>query len=157
MAFLGDIIKINEADYTALKNAGSSGYVINGVRYYYDENNIYLTVENPDKGKPDYSRSSTLTKITSGLPSGTKTNCQYYQAPNDGIVWPSIINTNNNTCNFHIYSTKSQSWLEFIGVHNGYGTQGGQQIWLNKGDFIGIAGNEWAYVDIREIYFIPIG
>lgn len=46
MAALGDIIKINDADYAGLKAAGSAGYVINGVRYYYDPNNIYLTPNN---------------------------------------------------------------------------------------------------------------
>ncbi len=50
MAKLGDIIKISDADYTALKNAGSAGYVINGVRYYYSENNIYLTPSNGGGG-----------------------------------------------------------------------------------------------------------
>lgn len=46
MAALGDIIKINDDDYANLKAAGSAGYVINGVRYYYDPNNIYLTPNN---------------------------------------------------------------------------------------------------------------
>lgn len=50
MAKLGDVIKISDADYTALKNAGSAGYVINGVRYYYSENNIYLTSSNGGGG-----------------------------------------------------------------------------------------------------------
>lgn len=47
MANLNNVIKINKADYTALVAAGSAGYVINGVRYYYDANTLYL-VEDPD-------------------------------------------------------------------------------------------------------------
>lgn len=42
MANVNQIIKISKTDYIALVAAGSSGYVIDGTRYYYDENNIYL-------------------------------------------------------------------------------------------------------------------
>ena len=42
MANLKNIIKINQADYEALVAAGSAGYLINGVRYYYSEDNLYL-------------------------------------------------------------------------------------------------------------------
>lgn len=42
MANLKNIIKINQADYEALVAAGDTGYIINGVRYYYSEDNLYL-------------------------------------------------------------------------------------------------------------------
>lgn len=77
MAKLGDVIKISDADYTALKNAGSTGYVINGVRYYYNENNIYLTPSNGGGGGTATDVQINGTSITSNNVANILTNSTY--------------------------------------------------------------------------------
>lgn len=89
-------------------------------------------------GAPDYS--ATL--------SGVGNN---YTAPSDGIFWFSIGN-NNGARSIGIIPHGS-SQVVFTNVYNSYGTSGGYQVYLAKGDRIIVTNSD---TGLASSYFIPL-
>lgn len=108
MAKLGDVIKISDSDYTALKNAGSAGYVINGVRYYYNENNIYLTPSNGGGGGTATDVQINGTSITSSNVANILTQGTYNSSTNK-IATMSDVPTNTESTTNKVTSISASS------------------------------------------------
>ena len=83
-------------------------------------------------GTPDYS------SVISGVGNN-------YTAPKDGIYWFSLDNANNASVSITI------NGMTFTNVYNGYGTTGGYQVALAKGDTISFSSTAFEYT-----YFIPL-
>ena len=133
---------VGEFTQSALENtAGLNADLFNG------KADINLSNINPSStaketivswGVPDYS--ATLSSVGNN-----------YTAPCDGIFWFSVANS-NNTRRILIKPANS-SEIEFTNIYNSYGSSGGYQVVLAKGDRIIISD---ASISLSYSYFIPL-